>query len=90
MTASTSRNAAEKGGGELHFLPGYCDEAISLQYSPREEFTFPPNVFVIGTMNKADRSIVRIDTAMRCWFAFVELDPGPAGPRPPRPLAAAP
>jgi 5-methylcytosine-specific restriction enzyme B len=61
--------------GELYFLLEYRDEAISLQYSPSEEFTLPPNLFVIGTMNTADRSIARIDTAMRRRFAFVELDP---------------
>jgi len=62
--------------GELYFLLEYRDEAISLQYSPKEEFTLPENLFVIGTMNTADRSIARIDTAMRRRFAFVELDPG--------------
>ena len=62
--------------GELYFLLEYRDEAISLQYSPREEFTLPENLFVIGTMNTADRSIARIDTAMRRRFAFVELAPG--------------
>jgi 5-methylcytosine-specific restriction enzyme B len=61
--------------GELYFLLEYRDEAISLQYSPKEEFTLPPNLFLIGTMNTADRSIARIDTAMRRRFAFVELDP---------------
>jgi 5-methylcytosine-specific restriction enzyme B len=61
--------------GELYFLLEYRDEAISLQYSPGEEFTLPENLFVIGTMNTADRSIARIDTAMRRRFAFVELDP---------------
>jgi 5-methylcytosine-specific restriction enzyme B len=62
--------------GELYFLLEYRDEAISLQYSPKEEFTLPENLFVIGTMNTADRSIARIDTAMRRRFAFIELDPG--------------
>jgi 5-methylcytosine-specific restriction protein B len=61
--------------GELYFLLEYRDEAISLQYSPNEEFTLPSNLFVIGTMNTADRSIARIDTAMRRRFAFIELDP---------------
>ena len=61
--------------GELYFLLEYRDEAISLQYSPKEEFTLPPNLFIIGTMNTADRSIARIDTAMRRRFAFIELDP---------------
>ncbi len=61
--------------GELYFLLEYRDEAISLQYSPKEEFTLPPNVFIIGTMNTADRSIARIDNAMRRRFAFIELDP---------------
>jgi 5-methylcytosine-specific restriction enzyme B len=61
--------------GELYFLLEYRDESISLQYSPKEEFTLPENMFLIGTMNTADRSIARIDTAMRRRFAFIELDP---------------
>ena len=61
--------------GELYFLLEYRDQSISLQYSPDKEFTLPQNLFLIGTMNTADRSIARIDTAMRRRFAFVELDP---------------
>lgn len=61
--------------GELYFLLEYRDESISLQYSPDREFTLPENLFVIGTMNTADRSIARIDTAMRRRFSFIELDP---------------
>ena len=61
--------------GELYFLLEYRDSSISLQYSPDKEFTLPQNLLIIGTMNTADRSIARIDTAMRRRFSFVELDP---------------
>jgi 5-methylcytosine-specific restriction enzyme B len=61
--------------GELYFLLEYRNQSISLQYSPDKEFVLPENLFLIGTMNTADRSIARIDTAMRRRFVFVELDP---------------
>jgi 5-methylcytosine-specific restriction enzyme B len=61
--------------GELYFLLEYRDQPVSLQYSPDREFTLPRNLFIIGTMNTADRSIARIDAAMRRRFAFAELDP---------------
>jgi 5-methylcytosine-specific restriction enzyme B len=61
--------------GELYFLLEYRDQPISLQYSPDGEFTLPENLFIIGTMNTADRSIARVDAAMRRRFAFVEMHP---------------
>jgi 5-methylcytosine-specific restriction protein B len=62
--------------GELYFLLEYRDEAIDLLYSADEKrFTLPKNIFLIGTMNTADRSIALIDSAMRRRFAFVELSP---------------
>lgn len=62
--------------GELYFLLEYRDRSIDLLYSAEEtEFTLPPNVFFIGTMNTADRSIALVDAAMRRRFAFVQLHP---------------
>ncbi len=60
--------------GELYFLLEYRDKVITLQYSD-EEFSLPKNVFVIGTMNTADRSIALVDAAMRRRFYFVEMAP---------------
>jgi len=62
--------------GELYFLLEYRDQAVDLLYSADGEgFTLPTNLYVIGTMNTADRSIALIDGAMRRRFAFVALDP---------------
>jgi 5-methylcytosine-specific restriction protein B len=61
--------------GELYFLLEYRDESVSLQYSPKKEFTLPENLFLIGTMNTSDKSISLADSAMRRRFAFLELHP---------------
>ncbi len=62
--------------GELYFLLEYRDRSANLQYSPTDEFRLPPNLYVIGTMNSADRSIALVDSAMRRRFAWQGLFPG--------------
>ncbi|MFJ2740247.1 AAA family ATPase [Streptomyces sp. NPDC087440] len=59
--------------GELYFVLEYRDSTVDLQYSG--EFRLPRNVFIIGTMNTADRSIALVDAAMRRRFAFLALHP---------------
>ncbi|WP_108719161.1 McrB family protein [Miniimonas sp. S16] len=61
--------------GELYFLLEYRDAAISLQYSSDREFRLPENLYLIGTMNTADRSIAIVDAAIRRRFAFLEMHP---------------
>ena len=60
--------------GELYFLLEYRDESIRLQYSD-EPFSLPSNLYIIGTMNTADRSIALVDLALRRRFYFVEFHP---------------
>ncbi|WP_405661794.1 McrB family protein [Streptomyces sp. RK9] len=70
-------------------LPKILGEAVTLLEKDKrgrsvtlplsqDPFTIPPNVYVIGTMNTADRSIRALDAAVRRRFAFLELLPDSA------------
>lgn len=70
-----NRGNVAKIFGELLFLLEYRDREITLQHSREETFSLPPNLYLIGTMNTADRSIALVDTALRRRFYFVECSP---------------
>ena len=60
--------------GELMYLLEYRDRSIALA-AGGPEFSIPANVYLIGTMNTADRSIALVDQAMRRRFSFIRLRP---------------
>jgi MoxR-like ATPase len=59
--------------GELMYLLEYRDKSIPL--AGGGTFRIPSNVYIIGTMNTADRSIALVDHALRRRFVFVRLSP---------------
>ncbi|HAA85635.1 MAG TPA: hypothetical protein DCE14_04690, partial [Kosmotogaceae bacterium] len=71
-----NRGNVAKIFGELMYLLEYRQkgESITLPYSGKSFFV-PENVYIIGTMNTADRSLAIMDFALRRRFAFLRFDP---------------
>lgn len=72
-----NRGNLAKVFGELYFLLEYRgpEHKIRLQYSEGEWFDLPENLWIIATMNTADRSIALVDAALRRRFYFVPFFP---------------
>ena len=66
-----NRAQLQKVLGELFFLLEYRDRQVRPLYRPDEPFSLPANLWLIGTMNTADRSIALVDAALRRRFQFV-------------------
>jgi 5-methylcytosine-specific restriction protein B len=80
-----NRGNVAKIFGELYFLLEYRSERIRLQYANPDVddgdsslFSLPKNLWIIATMNTADRSIALMDAALRRRFYFVDYYPNQA------------
>lgn len=63
--------------GELIYALEYRDEPVDsmYEYEKKREIILPSNLYIIGTMNTADRSVGHIDYAIKRRFAFVDILP---------------
>jgi len=69
-----NRGKIDKIFGELLYLLEYRNESLKLHYSGCD-FSIPDNLFIVGTMNTADKSIALLDVALRRRFWFVRCEP---------------
>ena len=72
-----NRGNLNKIFGELFMLleADKRGEEVQLLYE-NEKFTIPSNIYLIGTMNTADRSLAMLDYALRRRFSFFDMKPG--------------
>ena len=71
-----NRGNLSKIFGELFMLIEADKREEELQLAYREEqFSVPKNIYIIGMLNTADRSLAMIDYALRRRFSFVEMEP---------------
>jgi hypothetical protein len=74
-----NRGNISKIFGELLMLVEHdkreSEYAVTLPYSPDELFHVPPNLYLIGMMNTADRSLAVVDYALRRRFCFFTISP---------------
>ena len=70
-----NRGDLSKIFGELLYLLEYRGKQIKLTHNPKLTFEIPDNLYLIGTMNTADRSLALIDYALRRRFSFISLEP---------------
>lgn len=76
-----NRGNLSKIFGELLMLieadkRGDANYAVRLAYRPDELFVVPENIYIIGMMNTADRSLAMMDYALRRRFSFFAMTPG--------------
>lgn len=72
-----NRGNLNKIFGELFMLieADKRGQEVNIPYS-NETFSIPPNVYIIGTMNTADRSLALLDYALRRRFSYFPIEPG--------------
>ncbi|MHA1223945.1 MAG: McrB family protein, partial [Candidatus Heimdallarchaeaceae archaeon] len=61
--------------GEIITLIEIDKRNLTIKLSSGEDFSIPSNIYIIGTMNTADRSIKILDSALKRRFAFIEMMP---------------